>query len=128
MTAMAFEVGVDTLRLVGAEAGEAIKARRVALGMTRTALANKAGVDRSRVARAESGQTMHDATLHAIEKALDEREAELADRPAQRQGRSTSTIELASGDRVTFAGDSTGDVIDLVEEFLARQRRRGTSE
>lgn len=128
MTAVALEDVALTLSsvVVTEGAGERVRARRERLGMSVRALAVEAGVDRSRIAAAESGQPVRTSTMGAIEAALDRLEEEMSG-PFDRKDRSVSTVELPSGERVTFEGPSSDAVIDLVEKFLARQRRGGTS-
>lgn len=51
-------------------AGERIRQRRTALGLTVKALAEKAGVDRGRLAAIEDGATARESTIGAVERAL----------------------------------------------------------
>jgi transcriptional regulator with XRE-family HTH domain len=67
----------NTLEGVTKGAGEAIKKRRTALGVTVKALAERAGVDRGRIAAIEDGASARSATIGAIEKALNELEDEM---------------------------------------------------
>lgn len=123
MTALAIEAEVSSLGFVGSvQAGEAIKTRRLQLGMTRTALAQRAGVDRSRVTKAEAGEPLRDSTLRAIEKALDDYEVEREVLPSVADSL-TSVIELADGTRVTFTG-SPETVIEAAHRFRQRGARK----
>lgn len=62
----------------GGAAGESIKRRRIALGMTVKALADAAGVDRGRLSAIEDGAKARTSTLGAIEAALSRFEEEIA--------------------------------------------------
>ena len=93
----------NTVGLVSNEtAGERIKRRREAMGWDIKALARKAGVDRGQLAKIERGEhSPRGATLGAIERALDEIEAE------------TGHDEPESGGMVTFrlSGNFGVDVV-----------------
>lgn len=84
-------------------AGERIRARRTALGMTVKALAEKAGVDRGRLAAIEDGAGARGSTIGAIETALSRLEEEM----------SGPYDEPASGGMVTFrmSGNFGVDVV-----------------
>jgi transcriptional regulator with XRE-family HTH domain len=129
VSALAIEGAPLTLSsvVVAKDAGEQIRTRRERLGMSVRALATESGVDRSRIAAAESGHSVRPATLGAIEAALDRLEDEMSG-PYDSKDRSTSTVTLPSGERVTFEGPSSDVVIDLVEKFLARQRNASSSD
>lgn len=119
MTVATLERGAHTVPFVGdAELGIRLRARRMALGMSVTALANKAGVDRSRVSAAESGASIRSSTLGAIEAALTQAEKARASTDG-----ATSILELPDGTKITFIG-SPDDVADAARRFLSRQKRQ----
>lgn len=84
---------------VNDDVGNGIKARRTRLGMAIKALAERAGVDRGRLAAIEAGTAtnVRPSTLGAINRALDELEAER-----------TGTTDLPPG--VTRIGDPSEDL------------------
>lgn len=119
-------------RVVTTGAGEAIRKRRTALGVTVKALAEKAGVDRGRLAAIEDGATARASTIGAIEAALARLEQEM----------SGPYDEPDSGGMVTFrmSGDFGVDVVvqgpvenlaeleSSVERLIQRMRSRGQDE
>lgn len=123
MSAMTLEeVGYRLPSVIDAKGGAALRARRERLGMSARALEKEAHVNRATIAAAEAGESVRPSSLRMIEAALARLEDEMSG-PYDRKGEATSTVELPSGERVTFAGPSDDVVIDLVEKFLARQRK-----
>lgn len=120
MTVATLELGTSSVPFVGdVDLGKRIRARRMALGMSVTALAKTAGVDRSRVSAAENGASIRSSTLGAIEATLDRAERDRAARGNQAD--TTSVIELGDGTRVTFVG-SAENVVEAAQRFLKRRK------
>lgn len=121
MTVATLELGALNVLFVGnSDLGKRIRARRMALGMSVTALGKAAGVDRSRVSAAESGSAIRSSTLGAIEAALDEAEKARAN-GGDGQPRVTSLLELPDGTKITFIG-SAEDVADAARRFAAKRK------
>ena len=108
-------------------AGEAIKQRRTALGVTVKALAERAGVDRGRLAAIEDGATARPATLGAIEKALAALEDELSG-PYDNSGRLV-TFRLSGdfGVDLVVEGpvDNLPELESSVERLIQKMRTKG---
>lgn len=120
MTLATLERAAPSVPFVGdPELGQRIRTRRMALGMSVTALAKLAGVDRSRVSAAESGASVRSSTLGAIEAALSQAEANAAS--GKGTDGATSILELPDGTKVTFIG-SADDVADAARRFLSRRK------
>lgn len=77
-------MGVSVAGVTQMNAGADIRKRRLAIGMSVTALAKLAGVDRGRLKALEAGEKVRDTTMAAVVKALSDREHELGiDLPSQ---------------------------------------------
>lgn len=86
---------------VSNEAGASVRARRIALGMSASALAKRAGVDRGRLAALEAGERVRDTTAAAVESTLSALEHETGmDLPSQ----------------VAPIGDEADDLVEFVVE------------
>lgn len=66
---------LEAMTASGAENGDAIRGRRVALGLSVSALAREAGVDRGRLAALEAGEKVRASTVGAVLSALTRLEA-----------------------------------------------------
>lgn len=121
MTVATLEQSPLSVPFVGnTDLGQRLRTRRMALGLSVTALAKAAGVDRSRVSAAESGAAIRSSTLGALEAALDQAEKFQA---AKGGGQSdvTSVLELPDGTRVTFIGPAE-NVVEAAQRFLKRRK------
>lgn len=98
MSVMALPTSVA---LVNTEAGAMIRARRIALGMSKSALAQRADVDRGSLAALEAGERVRDTTVSAVEATLSDLEYETGmDLPSQ----------------VAPIGATTDDLVEFVVE------------
>lgn len=121
MSVATLEAPASTVRWVtsGKDVGAAIRARRMALGLTAKALAAEAGVDRSRVTAVEDGDAVRSSTLGAIDAALARLEEAMSGPYDAATGHITQTIELPDGTKVTIAGPMD-NVVEAAERFLRR--------
>lgn len=108
----------NRVRLVSNEnPGDRIRRRRTALGMTVKALAEKAGVDRGRLADIERGAQAREATIGAIEAALDDFESETGhDEP----GEGLVTFRLSGNFGVDVVVQGPVGNLDELERSVAR--------
>lgn len=116
-----------TLEGVTTSAGDAIKTRRTALGVTVKALAERAGVDRGRLAAIEDGASARDATIGAIEKALASLEEEMSG-PYDNGERGLVTFRMSGdfGVDVVVQGpvENLAELEGSVERLIQRMRSR----
>ncbi|MGH3355136.1 MAG: helix-turn-helix domain-containing protein [Nocardioidaceae bacterium] len=105
--------------------GEQIKARREALGMTRSALAERAQVDRGRLGKIEDGTagSPRSSTIGLILRTLDDLEEEFGEDGTDYV---TITVDLPGemAGRVTVKGRPDG-VAEAVADLLRRMDRAG---
>ena len=108
-------------------AGESIRERRKALGMTVKALADLAGVDRGRLAKIEAGANARDATVGAIEATLRRLEEEVSG-PYDNGERGLVTFNLSGdfGVEVTVKGpvENLDELEASVERLIRRMRNK----
>lgn len=107
--------------------GKAIKARRVALGVTVKALAEKAGVDRGRLAAIEDGAAARASTIGAIEAALSRLEEEMSGPYDQEQhGLVTFRMSGDFGVDVVVQGpvENLAELEQSVDRLIQRMRAK----
>lgn len=97
--------------------GEAIQARRKALGLTVKDLAERAGVDRGRVAAIEAGAKARSSTLGALDAALTQLEDEMSG-PYDRPGMVTFQLKGNFGVEATVRGPVEN--VDVLREQVER--------
>lgn len=125
MTAMTCTSLPTTFVLVDVDdrrAGERIRQRRVALGLSERALAKESGINRETVKKAEDDtpgvrQTTYaklESTLNRLEEVMGADTPDLV----------TSTIDLPDGTRVMFAGPADG-VAESVAKYLRQRETAG---
>lgn len=102
--------------------GQTIAARMERLGITQVELAKLAQVDRGALRRAIADEPSSTArTYGKVGAALDRLEHELGMDEVGTGERVTSTVTLATGERITFSGDPAG-VAEAAMRFLAKLR------
>ena len=119
-------------RVTNSGAGEAIKKRRTALGVTVKALAEKAGVDRGRLAAIEDGASARESTIGAIERALADLEAAMSgpyDDDGER-GLVTFRMSGSFGVDVVVQGpvENLDELERSVERLIQRMRTQDSGE
>lgn len=119
----------NTLEGVTTGAGDAIRQRRTALGVTVKALAERAGVDRGRLAAIEDGASARASTIGAIEKALAALEEEMAG-PYDNGGRLV-TFRLSGdfGVDLVVEGpvENLSELENSVERLIQKMRTKGSA-
>lgn len=101
------------------ERGKAIGARREALGMTAVELARRSGVDRGRIKVIEEGGNARVATMGALEKALDEFDAETSG-PYDSGDRGLVTFRLKGNFGVDVTVQGPVDDLPALEASVSR--------
>ena len=114
-------------RVTNTGAGEAIKTRRKALGVTVKALAERAGVDRGRLAAIEDGASARTSTIGAIERALSDLEEEMGG-PYDKPDRGLVTFRLSGNFGVDVVVQGPVENLDELEEKVERLIQRMRSQ